>query len=661
MSKKRIGVMIAFLFMVIMLVPNVAYADTKVSSTAGDFAMYDFAVSEGENSITYSCKVESKYPIQNASMQVQMGLGGEMEAASFIIEEESVSDMYIYDISSTVSTNYNGTWNVKSIKASDSQGNTFAVYNSTVMGESDFEGWSFYDLKGTDLSALDVEIGAGITDTTPPEIDVNNIIVSKEFTFSSELQSITECSTTDMLYVYVPVSDDTGLASVNAMFYGTNMECNVTGNSVSDGYYCFSCLASEFGNGTFGIATISAVDSSANEIKVVNSNYENATIYDGINADLSGYNVTIAGTNANDTSAPIVDVSTLKVVNSLGEQQEKYVLKEQARVILQIQDESKISKVDAVFKYGKYGNVGGGFFINPLSQSYDSATDMYTYTMYADLNTVESYYGTWKIDELYVVDENGNSTHYMSEDFSQSNPYGYISNTAYEVVDMSSANFDVGIFDKNNTGVFISGDEMEEGVTMEVEEISKDEEEYLEMADDVDNVITCIDISVNDKHGKGVKVQIPVDTSKYPDGTKVKIKHKNMQNGGKIDVLQGVVTNGVACIVVDSFSPFMVEFDINNANDNTDDVVNNTDDKTDETVKNDTDDKTDETVKNDDKTDETAKSDTDDTVKTDETSDGKTSDTPKTGDNTPVEGLFLLMVISCLGIELLRNKNKSRI
>ena len=274
---------------------------------------------------------------------------------------------------------------------------------------------------------------------------------------------------------------------------------------------------------------------------IYNSAYSNYSDENKPGVDLSYANFNVISTNPADKEGPKINVDSLSISNN------SISLWESNSMSITITDDTSIQEVTPTFKRGK-GNIcvyGNGH--------YDEKTNKYTLLWdSSDIN----YYGTWELVDIRATDENGNCTNLFNSSYSEYDPEVLYYNEGSISKDLSAANFYVGIKD-DESGIFISGNGMDNNVKLEVKNLDHKGKDYHKMYEDKYKVDGFYEISVHGKYnhnGEKIRLEFPVKGKK--NGAKICIKH--LLRNGKIQEFFETVRNGKVVIYVDEFSPFML-------------------------------------------------------------------------------------------------------
>ena len=293
-----------------------------------------------------------------------------------------------------------GIWEIKYIYVYDKSNNSRIIYNTNV---------SSYD-ENADLSMANFEVAGTAADITAPIVDVSTLKVSQKTATAG-----------DTVKVSVKVTDETEINSVQIVYrrpktYNDSSTLFLDYN-VTTGYYEGDIKIEENSeDGIWEIKYIYVYDKSNNSRIIYNTNVSS---YDE-NADLSMANFEVAGTAA-DITAPIVDVSTLKV------SQKTATAGDTVKVSVKVTDETEINSVQIVYRRPKTYNDSSTLFLD-----YNVTTGYYEGDIKIEENSED---GIWEIKYIYVYDKFNNSRIIYNTNVSSYDENADLSIADFEVIE----------------------------------------------------------------------------------------------------------------------------------------------------------------------------------------------------------------------------------
>ncbi len=293
-----------------------------------------------------------------------------------------------------------GIWEIKYIYVYDKSNNSRIIYNTNV---------SSYD-ENADLSMANFEVTGTAADITAPIVDVSTLKVSQKTATAG-----------DTVKVSVKVTDETEINSVQIVYrrpktYNDSSTLFLDYN-VTTGYYEGDIKIEENSeDGIWEIKYIYVYDKSNNSRIIYNTNVSS---YDE-NADLSMANFEVTGTAA-DITAPIVDVSTLKV------SQKTATAGDTVKVSVKVTDETEINSVQIVYRRPKTYNDSSTLFLD-----YNVTTGYYEGDIKIEENSED---GIWEIKYIYVYDKSNNSRIIYNTNVSSYDENADLSIADFEVIE----------------------------------------------------------------------------------------------------------------------------------------------------------------------------------------------------------------------------------
>ena len=293
-----------------------------------------------------------------------------------------------------------GIWEIKYIYVYDKSNNSRIIYNTNV---------SSYD-ENADLSMANFEVTGTAADITAPIVDVSTLKVSQKTATAG-----------DTVKVSVKVTDETEINSVQIVYrrpktYNDSSTLFLDYN-VTTGYYEGDIKIEENSeDGIWEIKYIYVYDKSNNSRIIYNTNVSS---YDE-NADLSMANFEVTGTAA-DITAPIVDVSTLKV------SQKTATAGDTVKVSVKVTDETEINSVQIVYRRPKTYNDSSTLFLD-----YNVTTGYYEGDIKIEENSED---GIWEIKYIYVYDKFNNSRIIYNTNVSSYDENADLSIADFEVIE----------------------------------------------------------------------------------------------------------------------------------------------------------------------------------------------------------------------------------
>ena len=540
------------LFFALLFAPcnSIAAEVTDTTGPTVDFATLTVSKSEiqfGE-AVKLSFKVEDESDIAEVYCNVVQSNGDLMGCG---IERDLESGIWTF----SYTPNYYGTCEIMDISVSDANGNVTRYVNSAYSryGEGMYD-WDNENNIDIDMSSANFEvIGGNGNDAAGPTIVMDSIAVDK-----------TQVSVNDSFKLQFVVEDDSDIAEIyldmmqaNGQLMGAGIE-----KDVETGKWIYTFAPNYVG--LVEIAGIKIIDAYGNVTRYINSfnsRYGEAG-YDwgdasALKVDLSRGNVEVRGGKVGDVTGPEIALDTL----SVDELQIK--VHECSNISFKIVDESEIGEVYCNVTQGNGSLMGYGI-------QFDINTGVWTFSYTPD------YYGEVEIQSVEITDTNGNETVYVNSAHSKYGQTGYDWGDENSILtDLSAANFYVGIRD-DETGIFVSGSDVTEDTTLDVEEKEFEGTDYDKMNNhshkhDGDKhhhhkPHGYYDIHVKDHHNGGNKFKVFFDVPWAKDGEMVRVSH--MKHDGTIQIEDLPAKNGKVCMEVTEFSPFLVEqIIINNTSD----------------------------------------------------------------------------------------------
>lgn len=464
------------------------------------------------DTVRYSFEYSSTIDIVRVDVSMQYGSAGYSSGGEYYEDDHSLW----FD----VTMESYGDYRINYITFTDANANVYWIHNITTSAYVPPES------TGMDMSATDISVQPTNVDTQKPNIDVSSLRVDNKKHFVG-----------DWANIYIKITDNEGINSVGYMYrMGNGTE--VSGGGIYEGNDTWKLDIFAEVPGNYEILYITATDLSGNTTAVYDSGYVGYKQYEGDTKSLSAASFKVTGSNPNDKKAPIIHTNTLSVSKIKADLNEKVV------VSVKITEESKLERINPFVQMGKAG-------ICEMSNAfqYNSATGKYEMTLDSE------YYGIWEIMGIHAVDANGNETLiYNSNMYTGETPYGYFGNPTAKK-DMSGSVFYVGITDAD-TGIFITGNGMNNNVRFDAKHLSKDGNAYKKLYKKGYNVDKFMELKVSGNYserGEKVKVEFPVSAS---NGSKVLIKH--LRPNGQIQQEAKTVYGGKVSMYVSDFSPFMI-------------------------------------------------------------------------------------------------------
>ena len=264
------------------------------------------------------------------------------------------------------------------------------------------------------FAGISLSYVSAAADVTAPIVDVSTLRVSQKTATAG-----------DTVKVSVKVTDETEINSVRISYRRPKTNNNtlvLLDYNATTGYYDGDIKIEENSeDGLWKIDYIYVSDKFYNSRQINNTNVSSY----GENADLSIADFEVTGTVA-DITAPIVDVSTLKV------SQKTATAGDTLKVSVKVTDETEINSVRISYRRPKTNN-------NTLVLlDYNATTGYYDGDIKIEENSED---GLWKIDYIYVSDK-----FYNSRQINNTNVSSYGENT-----DLSIADFEVIEDNRYNT------------------------------------------------------------------------------------------------------------------------------------------------------------------------------------------------------------------
>ena len=464
------------------------------------------------DTVRYSFEYSSTIDIVRVDVSMQYGSAGYSSGGAYYEDDHSLW----FD----VTMESYGDYRINYITFTDANANVYWIHNITTSEYVPPES------TGMDMSATDINVQQASVDTQKPVIDMSSLRVDNKNHFVG-----------DWANAYIKIADNEGINSVGFMYRkGNGTEVSGGGMYEGNDTWKFDIFAEVPGD--YKILYITATDFSGNTTAVYDSGYTGYKPYAGDTKSLSAASFKAVGANPNDKSAPVIYTDTLSVSKV------KAQLNERVFVSVKISDESKIERLSTFVQMGK-----GGICEMPGAFEYNSASGKYEMTLDSE------YYGLWEIMGIHATDANGNETLiYNSNMYTGETPYGYFGSPTAKK-DMSGSVFYVGITDAD-TGIFITGNGMNNNVRFDAKHLSKDGSAYNKLYKKGYNVDKFMELKVSgdySERGEKVKVDFPVNAS---NGSKVLIKH--LRPNGQIQEEAKTVYGGKVSMYVSDFSPFMI-------------------------------------------------------------------------------------------------------
>lgn len=488
------------------------------AEAASDVSVSNVAVTgSGEmgSSATFSCDLSASVQIVDIVFGIQYGNFGSVMCAVDSIASSG-------RITCTQTIEYSGTWYVEYVRLQDVNGVYYYFYDNTQSADS-YPANSF----PINTSGSKVVVENKQNDTEAPKIDVSSFSPAQP-TFTVGSNAI----------VYVNVSDNVNVKRIDFMV-------KMGSGPATTSSYCTHMGGDKWAlnipadyPGTYEIVFISARDESSNETLIYNSKYSAFEDYGYDKADLSAANFEVKSNDENDTKGPQVHVNTLTVSKNYA------ALNDKVTISVKVTDDSKIVEVTPFIGMGRGGICEFGGYMK-----YDSSSGKYSIELGSE------YYGIWGVMGIYARDASGNVTCLYNSAYADGPMYGYFGEPTAKN-DLNAATFYVGITDQD-TGIFITGNGMDNNVSMSASDLDKKGSSYDKLYQNGYNVDRFCEIKVSgnySEHGKKVKVEFPVKGK--PDGSKVLIKH--LRGNGKVQTTAATVRNGKVYMNVTDFSPFIL-------------------------------------------------------------------------------------------------------
>ena len=260
------------------------------------------------------------------------------------------------------------------------------------------------------FAGISLSYVSAAADVTAPIVDVSTLRVSQKTATAG-----------DTVKVSVKVTDETEINSVQIVYrrpktYNDSSTLFLDYN-VTTGYYEGDIKIEENSeDGIWEIKYIYVYDKSNNSRIIYNTNVSS---YDE-NADLSMANFEVAGTAA-DITAPIVDVSTLKV------SQKTATAGDTVKVSVKVTDETEINSVQIVYRRPKTYNDSSTLFLD-----YNVTTGYYEGDIKIEENSED---GIWEIKYIYVYDKFNNSRIIYNTNVSSYDENADLSIADFEVIE----------------------------------------------------------------------------------------------------------------------------------------------------------------------------------------------------------------------------------
>ena len=260
------------------------------------------------------------------------------------------------------------------------------------------------------FAGISLSYVSAAADVTAPIVDVSTLRVSQKTATAG-----------DTVKVSVKVTDETEINSVQIVYrrpktYNDSSTLFLDYN-VTTGYYEGDIKIEENSeDGIWEIKYIYVYDKSNNSRIIYNTNVSS---YDE-NADLSMANFEVTGTAA-DITAPIVDVSTLKV------SQKTATAGDTVKVSVKVTDETEINSVQIVYRRPKTYNDSSTLFLD-----YNVTTGYYEGDIKIEENSED---GIWDIKYIYVYDKFNNSRIIYNTNVSSYDENADLSIADFEVIE----------------------------------------------------------------------------------------------------------------------------------------------------------------------------------------------------------------------------------
>lgn len=481
-------------------------------------------VQPGET-VTLKVKITDDSDIVSVSMQTHQNrfLGESVELYP------GVGDYYQASFSSVML----GTNQIFDLTARDVYGNETSVVNQC---SDDAKAWfgSFDSIQTADMSQADfyVDPGSYKKETDAPIItDVSKITVSKA---KPEYQ--------DVVKISIPMKDASPILSCFMTF------SNAIGSFPSWGEYNESTGMMVFdvdisAMGSTAISWMEVKDAWGNTQSYVNiaSPYFDRDYPDGVSGSvMTGVDFSKAdcwcGGVQKDFAGPEILLDTFRIDKIyLG-------LGENAKVQFKASDESPMNYYGMNIWF--YGKKAGGFAGTPV---YNEETG------YFEIDVAGQYYGEYQIWGVEMTDVWGNRSFY--QDFAYLAEKGETPQPNALNADLSMTKCYVGLF---NDSVFASNSTMDETSGLDVDrnlekaaEEALLEENYIKLDAMEIDVDGTLDMS---EEKTIVALRVP---KVYKDGERLRIRH--LLASGQVQTQNATVDHGRVSILVDSFSPFLVE------------------------------------------------------------------------------------------------------
>ena len=260
------------------------------------------------------------------------------------------------------------------------------------------------------FAGISLSYVSAAADVTAPIVDVSTLRVSQKTATAG-----------DTVKVSVKVTDETEINSVQIVYRRPKTHNDSStlflDYNVTTGYYEGDIKIEENSeDGIWEIKYIYVYDKSNNSRIIYNTNVSS---YDE-NADLSMANFEVTGTAA-DITAPIVDVSTLKV------SQKTATAGDTVKVSVKVTDETEINSVQIVYRRPKTYNDSSTLFLD-----YNVTTGYYEGDIKIEENSED---GIWEIKYIYVYDKFNNSRIIYNTNVSSYDENADLSIADFEVIE----------------------------------------------------------------------------------------------------------------------------------------------------------------------------------------------------------------------------------
>lgn len=470
---------------------------------------------EINETIVFQFKISTKSEISDISVSIVDGKSAQISSHNVNYNQTTG------EVSFSTNVNYYGEWKLNAISIWDVYGNVWHIYNESATNIPD-------GYMTMDMSAASAIVKGDPNDTTLPVIHAMSVACEKK-----------EYKIDEIAKIMFDVTDNDEVVDVLVEIKGGNQGIFYTSATRLSGDEFFCDFYTSYA-GIYEIVSIMAYDRSGNHCELYNSKYSEYSSSDVPAKDLSGATFNVESTDATDKEPPIINVKSMKV------SKQAVVLREKNTISIEVADELPIKEIILFIKCGGRSDI----FSHGAPYLESEGSNRYVFDVDSD------YYGKWEVAGILATDENGNETGFYNDKYSEWESFQGVLGDVTQTEDLSAADFYVGIKDEKS-GIFITGNGMDEDVKLNVKDLPHKGEVYDKMNDPRYKIEGFYEISVSGvyNHNKE-KIRIEFSVKGKKDGEIILIRHR--LKDGRMQDFYEPVQDGKVVVYVDEFSPFML-------------------------------------------------------------------------------------------------------